>query len=177
MCPFKLQLVILGNCCTTEIILSLEDLPLLANKQLHKNDERIKGEAKFTNVTWTKSLVREIQKSKIDEKLKSINVLHDSLKFSCKTMIDCSIPFLDIQILRNNCKLSTIYYAKLTNAGLSRYGTDSSQEINYFVPCTQERQSLSSEKKIPRKVLLKVEEFKIIIRVRVVTLGTNNPKS
>ena len=92
--------------------------PLLANGWLHKYDERIKGEAKIYK-RYMDDIVREIKKSKIDEKLKSINELHDSLKFTCEREIDCSIPFLDMKILRNNCTLSTIWYTKPTDTGLT----------------------------------------------------------
>ena len=51
-------------------------------------------------------------------KLLQINNLHPSLSFTIETEKEGQIPFLDMKIIRNACKLSSTWYCKPTDTGL-----------------------------------------------------------
>ena len=92
--------------------------PLLANGWLHKYDARIKGEAK-TYARYMDDILRDIKTKEIESKLKNINEMHESLKFTCEREQNNSIPFLDMKIIRNGRNLSTTWYTKPTDTGLT----------------------------------------------------------
>ena len=52
------------------------------------------------------------------KKLREINNLHPSLKFTIKRESDNSLPFLDMKIVRSATKLSSTWYTKSTDTGL-----------------------------------------------------------
>ena len=91
--------------------------PFLANGWLSQYDPIIKGEAKLY-FRYMDDIIREINTENIDSKLLEINSLHPSLKFTMETEIDCSLPFLDMKIIRKDCELSTTWYTKPTDTGL-----------------------------------------------------------
>ena len=89
----------------------------LANGWLSQYDPKIRGEAKLY-FRYMDDIVREINKEHIYSKLEEINSYHPSLKFTMETEINNSLPFLDMTIIRNNCKLSSTWYTKPTDTGL-----------------------------------------------------------
>ena len=91
--------------------------PFLANGWLSQYDPIIRGEAKLY-FRYMDDIIREINTENIDSKLLEINSLHPSLKFTMETEIDCSLPFLDMKIIRKDCELSTTWYTKPTDTGL-----------------------------------------------------------
>ena len=44
--------------------------------------------------------------------------IHPSLNFTIETEVDGALPFLDMKVMRSNCKLSSTWYCKPTDTGL-----------------------------------------------------------
>ena len=63
-------------------------------------------------------ILREINRHKIQEKLREINNLHPNLKFTMELEENDRIAFLDIQIIHTNNQLSSTWYLKPTDTGL-----------------------------------------------------------
>ena len=52
-------------------------------------------------------IVREIKTENIDQKHSEINSYHPALKFTIEKETDNALPFLDMKIIRKDCKLSS----------------------------------------------------------------------
>ena len=92
--------------------------PLLANGWLSKFDNVIKGEADLYS-RYMDDVLRNIRAAEIDRKLEEINHLHPSLKFTIERENNGSIAFLDMSITRSERKLSSKWYTKPTDTGLT----------------------------------------------------------
>ena len=123
----------LATLCSSNVILSTHDgyyrqvdglamgspsAPQLANGWLSKFDPRIQDEASLYK-RYMDDILREIKTDHIDEKLKEINEMHPSLKFTVERENNSAIPFLDMKIERKNGKLSSKWYSKPTDTGLT----------------------------------------------------------
>ena len=75
--------------------------PHLANGWLSKYDQKIKGDAKLF-IRCMDDILRDIKKNAIAEKLKEINNIHSSLKFTHKEVNENSIAFIDMKLTRLN---------------------------------------------------------------------------
>ena len=93
--------------------------PLLANGWLSKFDDSIKGKAKIY-FRYMDDIIRNIKKDKVQTKLSEINNLNKSLKFTIEEEDEnCSIPFLDMKIIRTGRRLASTWYTKPTDTGLT----------------------------------------------------------
>lgn len=92
--------------------------PLVANGWLSKFDSVIRDNASLFS-RYMDDIIREINRSRVKAKLKEINELHPSLKFTIEEEINGSISFLDMKISRVNGKLSSTWYTKPTDTGLT----------------------------------------------------------
>ena len=91
--------------------------PFLANGWLSQFDPKIKDDAKLY-YRYMDDIVREIKTENIDQKLSEINSYHPALEFTIEKETDNSLPFLDMRIIRKDCKLSSTWYSKPTDTGL-----------------------------------------------------------
>ena len=91
--------------------------PFLANGWLSQFDPKIKDDAKLY-YRYMDDMVREIKTENIDQKLSEINSYHSALEFTIEKETDNSLPFLDMRIIRKDCKLSSTWYSKPTDTGL-----------------------------------------------------------
>ena len=97
----------------------MQPAPLLANGWLSKFDGIIRNNAKLYE-RYMDDVLREIDKDSIELKLREINNLHPSLKFTIERENKSSIPFLDMLITRSaENKLSSKWYTKPTDTGLT----------------------------------------------------------
>lgn len=92
--------------------------PQLANGWMSKFDNTIKGQATLY-ARYMDDILRDINENEINEKLRDINNLHPALKFTIERETNASIPFLDMEIKRSNRKLSSKWYTKPTDTGLT----------------------------------------------------------
>ena len=92
--------------------------PLLVNGWLSKFDDQIKGSSILYG-RYMDDIIRDIKGNQIDSKLAEINRIHPSLKFTIEREEDNSIPFLDMKISRLEEKLSSTWYTKSTDTGLT----------------------------------------------------------
>ena len=92
--------------------------PQLANGWMSKFDAEIKDQATLYS-RYMDDILRDIKNDRIDDKLKEINDIHPSLKFTVERENNTSIPFLDMKIERTNRKLSSKWYTKPTDTGLT----------------------------------------------------------
>ena len=91
--------------------------PYLANGWLSKKDRQIMDNAKL-KARYMDDIIRSIKASEIEQKLRDINELHPSLKFTMEREVDGLLPFLDMLIQRDNNKLNSTWYTKPTDTGL-----------------------------------------------------------
>ena len=71
------------------------------------------------NARYMDDILRNIERTRIEQKLLEINSLHPSLKFTIEQEQDMSLPFLDMKIARSNGKVSSTWYTKPTDTGLT----------------------------------------------------------
>ena len=99
--------------------------PHLANGWLSQFEPSLRGQAKLYE-RYMDDIIREIDESKADQKLKEINSLHPNLTFTketeqkeCESQIG-ELPFLDMRVMHDhtNGKLSSTWYNKPTDTGL-----------------------------------------------------------
>ena len=74
--------------------------------------------ASLINVSLS-TVLCSVRKSEIDERLTIINGLNDNLKFTCELENEGTIPFLDMLILNANGTLSSSWYRKPSDTGLT----------------------------------------------------------
>ena len=89
--------------------------PMIANGWLSKFGHRIKGDA----VLHGHYILRNINHRDGETKLNEINSYHSSLKFTIESEMDQSLPFLDMKLLGEEQKLSSTWYTKTTDTGLT----------------------------------------------------------
>ena len=92
--------------------------PMVANGWMSKFDRPIKGEATLY-ARYMDDIIRNINRDIIEMKLNEINDFHPSLKFTIEREKDQSLPFLDMKLLRSDKKLSSTWYTKPTDTGLT----------------------------------------------------------
>ena len=64
-------------------------------------------------------IIRDIKKEKADQMLAEINTYHPFLKFTMERESDGSIPFLDMKIINSDGLLSSTWYRKPTDTGIT----------------------------------------------------------
>ena len=95
--------------------------PLLANGWMSKFDDKIKGDA-IIYARYMDDIVRNIHKDQVDDKLKEINSFEgyeNSLQFTVERETTNSLPFLDMKLIRKGRILSSKWYTKPTDTGLT----------------------------------------------------------
>merc|ERR1712115_323451 len=92
--------------------------PHLANGWLSKFDNTIKGDSVLYE-RYMDDVLCSVRKSDVDERLSIINNLHDNLKFTYEIENECTIPFPDMLNLNKNGSLSSSWYRKPTDTGLT----------------------------------------------------------
>ena len=92
--------------------------PLLANGWLSKFEDKIRDNAVLYS-RYMDDVLRNIHRDQIDSKLVEINDLHPSLKFTLERENENRLPFLDMLIVRNDAKLTSTWYTKVTDTGLT----------------------------------------------------------
>ena len=92
--------------------------PLLANGWLSKFDLQVGQNSKLFS-RYMDDIIRDIKKVEADQKLAEINTYHPSLKFTMERESDGSIPFLDMKIMNSDGLLSSTWYCKPTDTGIT----------------------------------------------------------
>ena len=92
--------------------------PHLANGWLSSFDNTIKGDSSLYT-RYMDDILSIIEKSEIDSKLNEINNLHPSLKFTIETESNGTLPFLDMLVHNVEGSLSSSWYRKPTDTGLT----------------------------------------------------------
>ena len=92
--------------------------PNLANGWLSQFDRVIKGESKLYS-RYMDDVLKEINTNTIDQKLEEINNLHPKLEFTLEREEDGCIPFLDMKIVHNGNELTSTWFTKVTDTGLT----------------------------------------------------------
>ena len=91
----------------------------LANIWLSSFEETIKDDATIFE-RYMDDILLDVEESKINNRLTSINELHEKLQFTLERPIDHTIPFLDMKITKlEDGKLETMWYRKPTDTGLT----------------------------------------------------------
>ena len=93
--------------------------PHLANGWLSQFDNLIKDDAKIYD-RYMDDILREIKRSRVEQKLKEINRLHKNLEFTLETEVDQKLSFLDMRLIHDHetGELSSTWYYKPTDTGL-----------------------------------------------------------
>ena len=92
--------------------------PHLANGWLSTFDSTIQGNSCLYE-RYMDDILCDVKKNEVEERLELINNLHPSLKFTYELESDGQIPFLDMLIYNINGKLSSMWYRKPTDTGLT----------------------------------------------------------
>ena len=92
--------------------------PHLANGWLSTFDDTIKGDACLYE-RYMDDVICVVNKSEVNDRLSMINSLHPCLKFTHELENNGQIPFLDMLICNQNGKLSSKWYRKPTDTGLT----------------------------------------------------------
>ena len=92
--------------------------PHIANGWLSKFDENVTGDAKIYS-RFMDDILRDIKEYRIDEKLREINGYHPNLTFTIEKEKGASLWFLDMKISRKDGKLTSTWYTKATDTGLT----------------------------------------------------------
>ena len=92
--------------------------PHLANGWLSQFDDQIKGNSSLY-FRYMDDVICISKIDNIDMKLDEINTLHPSLKFTVEKEVNNCLPFLDMNIINENGKLSSAWYTKPTATGLT----------------------------------------------------------
>ena len=73
----------------------------------------------FLYEMYMDDILCSINKDEINERLKIANSLHPNLKFTVEREIDGKLSFLDMVIFNNNGSLSSGWFRKVTDTGLT----------------------------------------------------------
>ena len=92
--------------------------PHLANGWLSKFDETIKSDSSLYE-RYMDDVICAVRKGSVNERLRMINNLHPNLAFTRELEKDGVIAFLDMLIHDNGGKLSSSWYRKPTDTGLT----------------------------------------------------------
>lgn len=92
--------------------------PSLANGWLSKFDAKVKDDAALYS-RYMDDILRNIKTNKIDEKLQEINSYHPNLRFTIEREHENCIPFLDMKIIHKDENLTSTWYSKSTDTGLT----------------------------------------------------------
>ena len=92
--------------------------PHLANGWLSQFDQRIRGGSSLYS-RYMDDIICIMDNDLINDKLNEINSFHTALKFTCEIEKDSTIPFLDMLIINQNGLLSSKWYRKSTDTGLT----------------------------------------------------------
>ena len=92
--------------------------PHLANGWMSSFDKTIQGNSKIY-FRYMDDVLCSIHRDCIDDHLKLINNLHTSLKFTCEIENNGKLPFLDVTICNDRGILSSHWYRKPTDTGLT----------------------------------------------------------
>ena len=92
--------------------------PHLANGWLHQFDGRIKGQSTLYS-RYMDDVLCIMPNDQIQTKLNEINSFHPALKFTCEIEKDNCISFLDMLIINDNGALSSKWFRKQTDTGLT----------------------------------------------------------
>ena len=93
--------------------------PHLANGWLSKYDDIIKGDSKLYE-RYMDDVLCCVKSASVQERLLHMNSLHPCLQFAYELENDCnSISFLDMLVTNENGKLSSKWYRKPTDTGLT----------------------------------------------------------
>ena len=92
--------------------------PHIANGWLSKFDENVQGDAKIYS-RYMDDILRDIKEYRIDEKLREINDYHPNLTFTIDKEKGASLSFLDLKISCKGQKLTSTWYAKAADTGLT----------------------------------------------------------
>ena len=92
--------------------------PHLANGWLSQFDEIIKGDSRFYQ-RYMDDIICSIKKAEVENRFQFINNLHPNLSFTLETEINGKIAFLDMIIYNDSGSLSSGWYRKQTDTGLT----------------------------------------------------------
>ena len=92
--------------------------PHTANGWLSKFDENVKGDAKIYS-RFMDDILRDIKEYRIDQKLREINDYHPILTFTIEKEKGASLSFLDMNNSCKDGKLTSTWYTKATDTGLT----------------------------------------------------------
>ena len=92
--------------------------PHLADGWLSQFESTIRGTAVLYS-RYMDDIICSIENNNIDSHLTMINSIHPKLKFTHETPKNGSLPFLDMEIINNNGCLSSRWYRKPTDTGLT----------------------------------------------------------
>ena len=92
--------------------------PHLANGWLSSFDKVIKGNSTLY-YRYMDDIITIENKNNIDDKLKHINSLHPFLKFTVEKENDGHLPFLDMLLHNVNGNISSSWFRKSTDTGLT----------------------------------------------------------
>ena len=91
---------------------------LIANGWMSKFDSTLINDAKIYSL-YMDDILRNISEKDVTNKLEEINNLHPSLKFTIEEEQENAIPFLDMKISRQDNTLSSTWFTKKTDTGLT----------------------------------------------------------
>ena len=92
--------------------------PNLANGWLSKFDTQIRDDATLYS-RYMDDILRNIKTNEITEKLDEINSYHPNLRFTMERENENCIPFLDMKLINAGGKLTSTWYSKSTDTGLT----------------------------------------------------------
>ena len=101
-----------------ELAMGSPPVPLIANCWMSKFDPILRDNAVFFS-RYLDDVVREIKKNSFEDKVKSINNLHPSLKFTYEEECENRISFLDMRIIHSGNNLSSTWFQKKSHTGLT----------------------------------------------------------
>ena len=92
--------------------------PHLANGWLSGFDETIKGSSSFYH-RYMDDIITFCENDHVNSKLSEINSLHPLLNFTVEKETDGALPFLDMLLYNNGGSVSSSWYRKSTDTGLT----------------------------------------------------------
>ena len=92
--------------------------PMLANGWLSQFDNLIKDNSRMCE-RYMDDILCDIKKEEISDRLTFINSLHPKLEFTIEVENNGKLPFLDMLIMNNCGSLTSKWYRKVTDTGLT----------------------------------------------------------